>query len=296
MTVIVPTTVSAERRGSLLRALTSLSTQQVTPLILVIANGPSCDEPTLADVRRMANVSVIRSAIGSYPLAQRLGREHVETPFFCFLDDDDELLPTSISIRLKFFDSNPEASIVVSNGFRRLDGADALCIRALPSYAAAPDDILISLLEANWFGSSSPLMRTEKVTADFFDGETKYLEWTLLAFKLVRAGLRFGFVDEPGFRLHDTPGSLSKSSDSVFLAPSTLARLMALTPSSRVRSALRVKVAHAHHACADVYMQQRQLAPALKHHLASVASPSGWVFLSFTRHLIYRFFSGAGHP
>ena len=146
-------------------------------------------------------------AEGSLPAALRHGRSLVDTPFFGFLDDDDEYLPDAIAIRLAAFASDAAIDAVATNGFTNIGGVDR--VRHEHPDAAATDP-LRALLRENWLASCGGLFRTDRVTVDFFDGVTRHYEWTVLGFKLA-ASRRVLYVDKPTFRVYDSPGSLSKS-------------------------------------------------------------------------------------
>jgi glycosyl transferase family 2 len=220
--------------------------------------------------------------VPSYPAAQRLGRSHVATPYFCFLDDDDELLPGSIAARLAHVQAHPDVDVVVARGYRCIDGVDKPDGATFP---ANDSELLVSLLRHNWFASPAALFATERVGGEFFDGETKYYEWTLMAFRLAAAGRRFGFVEDYGYRLHESPVSLSKESGSTLAVPEVLHALQRLSSSRAVRRELDRRLTHAYHDCSTLELSRGNRKLAWRHHLASLKGPGGLRYLSYTRHL-----------
>lgn len=75
---------------------------------------------------------------GSLPRALIAGRRTVATPFYSFLDDDDELLPVAIDLRLAPLLADPAVDIVASNGYQPKRGCDILFYSRLGLVAASP--------------------------------------------------------------------------------------------------------------------------------------------------------------
>lgn len=291
VTVIIATALAPHRAALLDRAIESARAQAAVTEIVVVVNGERFDRAALARLQARAELRVEYLKVGSYPAAQRRGRELVTQPFFCYLDDDDELLPGSVDRRLELALSSG-ADVVVGNGYRSINGADVPFCRRLPDRG---DDLAMAMFNENWFASCAPLFNTASVTLDFFDGHTKYLEWTLILFKLLAAGKRFDFVPHFGFRIYDTATSLSKDEQGVFAAPEVLHAVLKLDPSPQVRRQVRTRLARAHHVCAEVELRRGRYVSAWRHHLKSLAYPGGLAYLTYTRRLFApRFALGAG--
>jgi glycosyltransferase involved in cell wall biosynthesis len=283
VTVVIATTAVAARRAALRRAIASALSQQPQPAVVVVVNGKNFDAETYAELERTPGVTLVYSEKASYPAAQRTGRTRVTTRYFCFLDDDDELLPGSVGARLRYGREHPDADIIVAHGYRFLGGRDeALC----DPYPPAPGEVLVSLLRQNWFASPAALFVSDRVGPEYFDGETKYFEWTVIAFRLAHAGRRFGFIHDFGYRLHESPVSLSKEAGSTLAVPDVLRRLLRLAPPANARAELKARLARAYNACSALELQRGNRLAAWRHHLLSLRSLSGLRYLSYTRHLL----------
>lgn len=284
VTVIIATAARPERGAVLRRAIDGVCAQQPVPEVIVVVNGGSFDSTLVAALQADTRVRYDYQALGSYPAAQRRGRELVRTEFFCFLDDDDELLDGSLSLRLECMMQTDRPDVAVCTGLRRVGNDDFPCNTPLP---AAGDDLMLDLLRQNWFASSAPLFRTETIGLEFFDGQTKYYEWTLLGFRLFASRRRFAFIETPGYRLHDSAVSLSKNPAGVLFMPELLEQLLGLGPTPAARSKLLRRLANAHHICAATEIAAGHRLKAWRHHLHSLVLPGGWAFLTFTRRFLW---------
>lgn len=282
-TIVVPSTCEASRAGMLERALRSLEAQRVPPRVLVVANGPGVD-PALADsLARRPGVDVARLETGSLPAALRHGRSRVTTPFFGFLDDDDEYLAGAIDLRLAPMLADPTVDAVATNGYTNVAGVDRVR-HEHPDRAAA--DPLRALVGENWLASCGGLYRSASVPLELFDGVTRWYEWTVLGFKLA-SSCKVRYLPALTFRVHDSPRSLSKSREFRVAEPQVLemvARLPDLPPD--VREALRRKIGRAHHGLSSMYLASGERGLALRHHLRSVAAPGGLAYVAYTRKLL----------
>jgi glycosyltransferase involved in cell wall biosynthesis len=281
--VVIATTAVEARRAALRRSIASALAQEPRPAVIVVVNGVRYDPAMYEELKAMQAITLVYSEVPSYPAAQRLGRSHVATPYFCFLDDDDELLAGSIAARLAYAQAHPDVAAVVARGYRYIDGVDKPDGATFPATDA---ELLVSLLRHNWLASPAALFASERVGCEFFDGETKYFEWTLLAFRLAAAGRRFGFVEDYGYRLHESPVSLSKEGGSTLAVPAILNALQRLSSSTVVRKEIARRLTHAHHDCSTFELRRGNRREAWRHHLASLKGPGGLRYLSYTRHLL----------
>ena len=285
VTIIIPTTCADERCESLRRAVRSLLTQDIGyPSILVVANGPRVNAALLKEIASYPQVEVLRLEEGSLPRAIALGRAHVATPYFGFLDDDDEYLPDALRLRLQVLDGDLTAALCATDGYDFVDGCDHLRETVYPETL---EDPLRGLLKANWLASCGGLYRSDLVPARFFDGVTKYYEWTLLAYKLA-ASQRVLLLNTPTYRLYESPGSLSRSEAYRLAEPDVLKQTCLLDLPKDVRRALRKRVARAYHSLSSYYLREDRLRDAWGFHALSLFQPSGWQYLSFTARLIQR--------
>ncbi|MDN5848808.1 MAG: glycosyltransferase family 2 protein [Nitrococcus sp.] len=281
VSVLIGTALLPERVVLLERAVTAALHNTMVAEVIVVVNGQKFDASALSRLRARADVRVDYLSLGSYPAALRRGRELVTQPFFCFVDDDDELLPGSVASRLAKAEASV-ADVVVSNGYRNAAGVDTPYCKRQP---VDSEDLALAILDENWFASCAPLFRADRVGIEFFDGHTKFLEWTLLVFKLLAAGRRFKFVPDYGFRINDTPVSLSKDLRGVSAVPVVLHELIGLTSNPRVRNELHGRLAHAHHACAHAELSTGSISQAWLQHFRSLALPGGASYWLYTRRL-----------
>jgi len=186
--------------------------------------------------------------------------------------------------RLAGFAAGDGIDFVVTNGYREIGGQSRLIVEASAGIHADP---LGASLRANWFPSSSGLFRSETVGPEFFDGTTRYFEWTWLLYKLLLAGRRVQFIDTPTFHISDTPGSLSKevSVDCISTELWMLHQVLPQVSSPTHRALLRVKLSQAYHHLAERHLRSGQRREAWLAHARSLAGPGGWRHLAFTRYL-----------
>lgn len=282
LTAVVPTLALGERRDSLLAALDSILSQRgVGARVVVVVNGTRFDRALVAGLERRAGVRVVHQPAASLPQAILTGRRHCAGALFCFLDDDDTLLPDTLARRVALARDNPQVDVVVSNGLQRpadRAGPDLPCA----DFAAAEADPLHALLTRNWLASCGGLYRATTVGDDVFTALPRYYEWTNVAFRLALSGRRMLFDDAPAFVVNETPGSLSRTAAYAEAAPAMLAGLLALELPDSVRRGIEDKLCDACHVVAERHRRDGNRASALRHHLRSLRSRRG-----LTRYLLY---------
>lgn len=276
ITVIIPTRLETARAEALARACRSVHSQQgVRQRVLLVINGASagCAVPPGCEALHLpaANLQAARLA----------GRRAVTTPFFCFLDDDDELLPGALAARLAPMCHDNSIDVVVGKGWRESGGR----LRPSGRHTEGAANALPELIHHNWLTSCGALYRSARVGSDFFADLPAVFEWTYLAFRLCLEK-RVHFIDTPGHRIHDTPGSLSKSAVYHLGEVEVMQRILQLDLPREIRHALRVQHGRALHDLAEYYRRQHQIRRAWRAHLQSLIHPGGLQFLSFTRYLL----------
>ena len=284
VSIIIPTTCEAKRRESLLHAIASVSTGAAEPpAIILVVNGERYDPVLLAELRKDTRLRVVYERVGSLPRALRIGRDAISTEYFGFLDDDDEYLPGAVAVRQDYLDAHPDADVVVCNGLRSRDGHDQAF---MTDFASLNGRALQAMAESNWLASCGALYRTARVAPDFFDERFKYLEWTLLGYKLATTR-QVAFVDATTFRINETPGSLSRSEAYEISQASVLEEILKLALPVDVRRRIQCKLGAAHHTLSDHYRLRGRWAAAWRHHLISLALPGRINHLSYTRRLFW---------
>lgn len=284
-TIIIPTTCSRERHASLLRAVTSLLHQQDVAIeVLLIINGNRCDDEALAACQQLPGVRIHRQAFGSLPAAMTTGRVLVTTPFFGFLDDDDEYHSHAVARRLAPMLADKSIDLVVSNGLHTVNN------NVVPLYediSGLEHDPLRALLQKNWLKSCAALFRTDSITLNYFDPQVKYTEWTLMAFKLCLAHKKIKFINDLTYRIHFTPESLSASSGAIQEGPWFRLRLLSQPLPRDVRKFLRNDYCMAQHTLSDYLRTQGNLGPAFIAHVKSCGTIAGLLnHVLFTRYFL----------
>ena len=283
VTIIIPSTCADERCETLRRAVKSLSVQDVgCPSILIVANGPRVNVALLKEIASQPQIKVLRLAEGSVARAQAMGRAHVFTSYFGFLDDDDEYSPDALRLRLNALEGDPEAAACATDGYDFTDGIDQIRETISPE---AQQDPLRGLLRGNWLASCGGLFRSHLVPESFFDGVTQYFEWTLLAYKLA-SSRRVVLLNTPTYRLYASAGSLSRSENYRLAEPEVLKKICLLDLPSDVRRAVRQRVGRAYHSLSGHFFRKGQLHDAWGFHARSLLQPDGWRYASYTARLL----------
>lgn len=282
--VIMPTLGAPERAPLLRRALRSVLSQEgVRPVPLVVFNGPGVEGSLLEDVRREPRVHVLVLEEADLPAALLAGRRHVRQPWFAELDDDDELLPGALSLRLQTLLAAPDRGAVVTNGIRRDGEGDVV---HLPDVRAVEVDPLRSLLERNWLLPGSWLCRTDAVDESVFAGMPRFLECTYLAVRLASV-TSLAFVQEPTLVYHDdTPASESKSPQFVLGQEKALQRLLELDLPPDVRRQLEQRLAPACWAAALLLASTGNRRAAAAQWLRALRHPGGRRYLAAAPRLL----------
>lgn len=267
ITTILPTTC---QRPELLRAIESAQGSRV----VVVVNGDRYDPALFERVKGLATVTYLPG--GNVSAARFHGLRYVETPFFGFLDDDDEYLPGWADVRAAAMDSG--ADVIVTNGYQ--DGG--LLVEDPPAVRADP---LGSFVERNWFASPASLFRAETVPPETFDFRLRHYEWTWLFFLLHTQGKRIEFIDAPTWRVHSSAGSASKSEAYHLALPAFLADLEALPLPPEVIRALRRKRHAALNSASNFHLAKGEIGKSAACHARCLAS-GGWRYLPYTRVIV----------
>jgi len=289
VTVIIPTTASPQRLGQLKEAIKSTQCNDARVRVLCVVNGDR-SAPNALDEITNSGADYTISPVASAPLAQLAGRKAVETPYFCFLDDDDVYLPHAIDIRLEALQKQG-VDVLVTNGFRSIDGRDML---ALTSLVNIPADPLAALFLENWLASCGALFTAEGVPISYFEEPHPYLEWTWLAFRLANSRLKIGVLDKPTYRINDTTGSLSKSDVYLTSHVTLFRRMLGNRVPAKVRSTIKRRLASAYHSLSEHDLARKDVCNAWRNHGRSLQSVWGLGYLPYTRILVFASFRELG--
>jgi len=282
--IIIPTMASSRRADLLRRAINSVTGDSATKAIpIVVANGDDFDSAVLDGLKADRSIRFFYREEANQKAAIELGRREVETPFFGFLDDDDEYLPGALSARLAPMLVDPSVDAVVTNGYRMAGDQRE---EVIPDADAVTADPAGALMESNWLSSCGGLYRADSIGAEYFDPDIRYLEWTWLAFRLALER-RLVFLPDATFVVNDTPSSLSKSAEYEDAIPEVLARMLAMEMPTRLRRKVRAKLSAALHDRSTYFLRCGEMADAWRHHARSLNAPSALLrYGLFTRHLI----------
>lgn len=283
VTVVIPTLAETKRAEGLRRAVASVLAQEgcvARPLLVV--NGDRFDPALVEEWKAHPEVRLHYESIGSAPLASKIGRSLVNTDFFAFLDDDDEYLPHALVARLSALRTDSRLAVVVGNGYRYEGKARLASAWNLREAAHNP---FAALLANNWLTSCGGLYRSSLVDETFFADTPAYMEWTYLAYKLC-VNYEIGFVDNPGYIIHDTPDSLSKSLDYGRAYLAVLTRILELPLPTDAHRALRGKYGAALHDLSASCLNQGERWQAFIYHCRSLLQPEGLRFLLYGRRFL----------
>lgn len=284
VTVIIPTIASKKKELLLKRAIDSIRCSSASSIqIIAVVNGPWADPGVCEWLHSMSDVQYERTAVGSLPKALLRGRELVTTPYFSFLDDDDEYLAGATDRKLAALENHPTATLVVSSGFRCIDEVDSPVMTQISAVLADP---LRSLFDVNWLSSCNVLFRSASVHPEFFKDSHPYAEWTWLAYKLACSGAQIVAIDEPTFRIHDTPGSVSKSQSYHDAYQSLYLRMLHCKPPKSIISIIKARLGADWHDRSVRALARGDRRTAVVCHLRSMMLPTGFKYTSYTRHLL----------
>lgn len=283
ISVIIPTLAEARRAESLLRAIGTVRAQEdISAVPIVVVNGQRFDSSLVQRLQQMNSIQLHLEPRGGLVNALVVGRRLVETPYFSFLDDDDEYLPHALRTRLDAMLADDRVDAVVSNGFR-LEGPVRTASAA--NIADARKDPFVALLDNNWLTSCGGLYRTKRINARFFADATTYAEWTYLGFKLSLSH-RIEFVDRPSYVIHDTEGSLSKTVNYNAALAGIMEKILGLPLPAHAHRAVQRKYGSALHDQSSHFLEVGERKKALQCHLKSLRQPGGLRFLLYSRKFI----------
>ncbi len=253
--------------------------------VIVVVNGSRFDRVVFDELGANPKIRVVYQQELSLPLAQRRGRLEISTPFFGFLDDDDEYLPGAIRIRIEPMLAEQAIDAVVTNGVRKTGSEESPCFA---DFESARMDPLYALISSNWLASCGGLFRATSITEDYFDGKTHYFEWTTIALRIAYEKKKLLFLDQPTFRINVIPGSLSSSDEYRMATVSFLESVLCHSLPDQVRRGMRRKLSAAYHTLSEFNRAAGRIGEARRYHLRSLVLPGGLKYLAYSRYLIYR--------
>lgn len=284
ITVVVPTMANTERRASLLRALKSIGQASDRPVnVLIVVNGQRWAQEVIDEAGALPQVHCLQISEGSLPKALAHGRAAVDTPYFAFLDDDDELTSGALDARLRIMEADGACDVVVTNGWRELQGQRTRAMRNLTSVEADP---LEALFVENWLASCGGLYRTASIPQAYFDDPHDFAEWTWLAYCLALDRKKVRVIDVETFVIHDSVVSRSKSDAYRASYKRLFERMLERMPPPAVRRRVSAKLGEALHDLSDEALARREVVAAWRLHVGSLMQTGGGRYLAYSRHIL----------
>lgn len=284
VTVIIATLAEADRARQLRRAIRSVQEGNRQDIeVLVVVNGDRYDRGLVRELSASDECRLVQLDEASFPAALSHGVDVSSTPYFGFLDDDDEYLPGAVDLRLRALEAHPDAALVVTNGYRQSGGEDRPAMRNL---GRVEPDPLLALFRENWLPSCGGLFRRAAIPDEVFLDVPALLEWTWIAFRVADAGGQVVALDEPTFRINDTDGSQSASTAYVTSLPDTLRLLRRRTRRDDVRAAVTRHLVQALYTASCRCLREGRHREAWAFHLECLRHKGGWRYWKHTARLL----------
>jgi glycosyltransferase involved in cell wall biosynthesis len=282
--VVIPTACERARAQTIERAIASAHSQAGSRIeVIVVVNGCRADARLLDALKRDRRITVACIDEGNVSAARHFGIVHSRGRYFCFLDDDDELLEGSIGRRAAILDTDADIDFVVTNGLVHCDIDRTLVDPA--RIESINEDPLAAMLQGNYVANAGAMFR-RTIDEHLFDFRLEHFEWTYLLFVLIASGKRMRFDGAVTFRKYENRAdSVSKSDRYALAYPAFLAQLRKLADGTHVAGALARRIPEAHNSASELLLNRGRLPAAWLAHLKCLAT-GGWRFLPYTRHLL----------
>jgi len=251
---------------------------------VVVVNGNRHNEDVIAALRHRHDIRLLLLPQGGFSASLRFGRERVDTPFFCFLDDDDLYFPDALQDRLRTMVRKPHIDVLLTEGLKEVDG------ELIPFPIRAhfdQENLFYSLMRSNWLASCGGFFRTGSVEPEFFDPDISQLEWTYLAFRLLKHK-RVVHVPSPNphFLISDSVDAGSKSQAYLLEGLSVLLKILEHDLLPAERRLVQRKICNGLHTISDFQMRRGHLDHAWRAHVQSLLMTSGYQFFLYSRWLL----------
>jgi glycosyltransferase involved in cell wall biosynthesis len=113
ISVIIPT---YNRVGMLRRALASvLAQEQCGEMEVIVVDDGSSDETLSIVARDYPQIRLLQQQHKGAPAARNLGMAHANGAYIALLDDDDEMTPGSLEVRIRALAENPDIDMVCAD-------------------------------------------------------------------------------------------------------------------------------------------------------------------------------------
>ncbi len=222
---------------------------------------------------------------GTKSEATLLGRQFVETPYFTYLDDDDELLPYALARRIAILECE-QVDCVATNGYHCRNGVDEPLFTNTQRFVTG--EFLESLLESrNWLASGACMFRTQTVTEHYFQDLPRHREWTVIAYRIA-SDARVKFCDVPTCRINSSSKSESKKDSYAEAAAEAWEKIMHANHRDDLLPAIRRQQSVALRNLCSYYRLQRRFGSAWGAYVRALNRGAGWSFVPYAALLLVR--------
>jgi len=287
LTVFIATTAEKKRKNSIRDAIKSVLSQVGVKLVVII-NGNKFDASLRTELESHPNIECHYISLGNFPEALRYARKIVDTDYFSFLDDDDELIDDSIKKRISAIKESKAIDVVIGNGYRRNTSNEKSLMLNDVQVKMFNKDPLIALFEkrGNWLASCSGVFRSSSIGQEYFDDYAKYAEWSYLAVKIA-CDKNLRLVNSPCFIINETGGSLSHSFEYYEGQYHYLFKLLEMNLPSKIHNIIEAKKIDMEHQLAVLCMEEGKWSKAWHYHLLSLSRFYGFKrYVLSTRHFL----------
>jgi glycosyltransferase involved in cell wall biosynthesis len=288
ISVVIATTAEKKRAESIDRAINSVIAQQGCNFnLIVVINGEIFDDDVRKSIEDNKLVQCHYLLEGSFPKALAYARSVIKTDYFCFLDDDDELLPSSLFARFSALECNPNMDVAVGNGLKKHSD---FAWQTHPNILSYQGNSLAALLKenGNWLASCAGMFRTETIPQQYFDDYAVYAEWSYIAFKLAIFN-KVIFINCLCYCINVQSESLSHN-EAYLLGQYDMTRKVLILPLPMwAKKLLLIKVCDTEHTISERFLKNKQSARAWLFHLRSLSNTKTFFkYILFTRYLIFQ--------
>jgi hypothetical protein len=289
VTVFIATTAEKKREDSIRHAIQSVLTQAHTKLVVII-NGDRFDCLLKLELESLTEIECHYLSLGNFPEALRYARKMVNTNYFSFLDDDDELTTDSISNRLNIIKQSSCLDVVIGNGYRNNKNNVKSLVLDTDKIDRFNQDPIYSLFQkrGNWLASCSGLYRTSSIPQKYFDDYAKYAEWSYLAVKIA-CYKNIKLIEAPCFIINETSESLSQGFDYYEAQYNYLFKLLDMKLPEKINNIIETKKVDMQHQLSVLCYENGEISKAWSYHWLSLRSLYGFKrYILSTRHLFVR--------
>ena len=207
ISVVMP---SYNRAGLIGRTITSVLAQTLERFELIIVDDGSTDD-TLALLATLADPRIVvfqQPVNRGAPAARNAGVAMARSPLIAFQDSDDEWAPTLLAVHV-------QALVTADVSFCRLEQRYGdVCTLYPPDGWRLDVDVYAQLLASSHISTQTLAMTRAifKRIGGFDPAMPRFQDWDLVL-RQAQAGARFHYIDQPLAIAHDSPDSLTRSSE-----------------------------------------------------------------------------------